>query len=36
MAHVPNIPTQADIEAAMVQKKKEELLKIYLGDEDLS
>ncbi|KAK8725483.1 hypothetical protein OTU49_010881 [Cherax quadricarinatus] len=32
MAHVPNIPTQADIEAALVERKKRELLQTYLGD----
>ncbi|KAK4311778.1 hypothetical protein Pmani_016735 [Petrolisthes manimaculis] len=32
MAHVPNIPTQADIEAALVERKKRELLETFLGD----
>lgn len=32
MAHVPNIPTQADIEAALVERKKRELLSQFLGD----
>ncbi|KAG7153406.1 pre-mRNA-splicing factor ISY1 homolog [Homarus americanus] len=32
MAHVPNIPTQADIENALVERKKRELLQTYLGD----
>lgn len=32
MAHVPNIPTQADIEAALVERKKRELLQTFLGD----
>ncbi|KAK7076561.1 NineTeen Complex (NTC) component [Halocaridina rubra] len=32
MAHVPNIPTQADIEAALVERKKNELLQTFLGD----
>ncbi|CAL4113054.1 unnamed protein product, partial [Meganyctiphanes norvegica] len=30
MAHVPNIPTQADIEAALVERKKRELLSLFL------
>ncbi|XP_027211714.1 pre-mRNA-splicing factor ISY1 homolog [Penaeus vannamei] len=32
MAHVPNIPSQADIEAALVERKKRELLQTFLGD----
>lgn len=32
MAHVPNIPSQADIEAALVERKKRELLETFLGD----
>lgn len=32
MAHVPNIPTQADIEGALVERKKRELLQTFLGD----
>ncbi|XP_064115462.1 pre-mRNA-splicing factor ISY1 homolog [Macrobrachium nipponense] len=32
MAHVPNIPTQADIEAALVERKKNELLQTFLGE----
>ncbi|KAG0713340.1 Pre-mRNA-splicing factor ISY1 [Chionoecetes opilio] len=32
MAHVPNIPTQADIEATLVERKKKELLETFLGD----
>jgi len=32
MAHVPNIPTQGDIEAALVERKKKELLSLFLGD----
>ncbi|KAL7644711.1 UNVERIFIED_CONTAM: hypothetical protein RMT77_004524 [Armadillidium vulgare] len=32
MAHVPNIPTQSDIENALLERKKKELLQQILGD----
>jgi len=34
MAHVPNIPTQQQMADALLERKKQELLKQYLGDDD--